>query len=235
MIILKFVIVSIIVSFLFGMTVLSSSIIKKKFRKDYISPYLFQIWSLILFIIIWYYFKSELYIFNTSNLLNLNNLLFFLMAVVPTSIIVYLGNKLKPTTPIGDGFLKGASMEILQRLLGQNLFVLLGANITLFGTFTLDIFLNALIWIQFIIVQEVMGGKKVSSAILPEVIASFWFSIWVGILYIDTGNIIMPMLAHGLERILAYKIREKFGNIEINQIRNWNIIFLYTEILSEPR
>lgn len=26
----------------------------------------------------------------------------------------------------------------------------------------------------------------------------------------------MPMLAHGLERILAYKIREKFGNIEIN-------------------
>lgn len=45
----------------------------------------------------------------------------------------------------------------------------------------------------------------------------------------------MPMLAHGLERILAYKIREKFGNIEINQIRNWNIIFLYTEILSEPR
>lgn len=156
MIILKFVIVSIIVSFLFGMTVLSSSIIKKKFRKDYISPYLFQIWSLILFIIIWYYFKSELYIFNTSNLLNLNNLLFFLMAVVPTSIIV----------------------------------------------------------------QEVMGGKKVSSAILPEVIASFWFSIWVGILYRDTGNIIMPMLAHGLERILAYKIREKFGNIEINQIRN---------------
>lgn len=211
-VILKYIIVSIIISLLFGITVFSSIITKKVFKKDFINPYLFQLWSLILFIIIWCYCKPELAVFNTYSLLNWNNILLLVIAVIPTSIISYQGNKFKPTSSIRvDDFLKGASMEISQRLLVQNLFVLLGVNIFIYGSLTLDILLNSLVWIQFIIIQKIINGNKISISISPEIIASFWFSIWVGILYKNTGNIIIPMLAHGLQRVLTYKIRQKFG------------------------
>lgn len=203
-ILLNYVLVSIIVSLLFGMTVLSSLVIKKVFKKDFIVPYLFQIWSLILFITIGYIFKPELSIINHFNLLNWKIILLFIMAVIPTSIIVNLGGRSKQNSSIDvRDFFKGATMEIPQRLLVQNLLVLLCANSPLYDKYTLAIFLNALIWVQFIIVQEFINGNKISIAVLTEIVASLWFSIWVGILYMNTGNIIVPMLAHGTERILA--------------------------------
>lgn len=211
-IIFKYICVSVLISLIFGATVFLSSIIKKEFKNDYIIPYLFQLWSLLLFIIIWIYLKPNISIFSTLNLLSLKNLLLIIMTIIPTSIIAYQGRKMKPRkTFIFRDFLNGASMEIPQRLLVQNLFIILGANHVVFYSLSLDILLNAIIWVEFILVQEVIQGKKITSAILPEVIASFWFSIWVGILYKDTGNIIIPMLVHGLQRILTNKIYERFG------------------------
>lgn len=208
----KYIMISIIISLIFGATVFSSFMIKKVSKKDRIGPYLFQFWSLIVFIIIWKYYKPNIQVFGFSNLLTWRNILLIFVAVVPTSIIAYYGSKIKPTYQFGlRNFLDGASMEIPMRLLVQNLFVILGINMIVYKSISLDIFMNATIWVQFIIVQEVTQGRMITSAILPEVIASFWFSILAGILYKDTGNIIMPMLAHGLQRMVTYKIRKVFG------------------------
>lgn len=219
-VILRYVVVSVVISFIFGATISSSLLIKKAFKKDFISPYLFQFWSLVFFIMILSYFKPSIQILNIYSLWNWKNVLLFFLAVFPTSAITYQGNKLKPTNPMKvDDFFKGASMEIPQRLLVQNLFVILGVNMVIYGSLTLDVFLNSLIWIQFIIVQKIINGNKISLSVAPEIIASFWFSIWVGILYNETGNIVIPMMAHGLQRIITYKIRQKFGKQNLSETK----------------
>jgi hypothetical protein len=80
--VLKYIIVSIIISLIFGATVSSSLIIKKVIKKDRISPYLFQLWSLVVFILIWIYFKPDIPILNLHNLLSFNNLLLIIIAVM---------------------------------------------------------------------------------------------------------------------------------------------------------
>lgn len=213
-IIFKYFIVSIVVSLIFGVVVLSDSIIKKRFKKNLIGPYLFQLWSLILFVAIWTYYKAEISVLNMNNLLNWNYLLLLLMSIVPTSIIVYQNNNIKPNHQFKlKHFLNGASMEIPQRLLIQNLFVILGINIVIYGPLSLSILLNATIWVQFIMVQEIISGNKITKALLPEIIASFWFSIWIGILYNEMGNIIIPMLAHGLQRYATYMMKMRYGKV----------------------
>lgn len=214
-IILKYITVSILISLIFGATVLSSLIIKKVFKKERISPYLFQFWSLVAFVIIWIYFKPDIAIFNIQNLLSWENILLIIIAVIPTSIVAYGGHKFKPNYQFKFiYFLDGASMEIPMRLLVQNLFVILGLNTFLLYSLSLDTLLNAIIWVQFIIVQEVIEGKKITKKILPEVVASFWFSIWIGILFKNTGNIVIPMIAHGLQRHITYKISQRFGKTQ---------------------
>lgn len=191
------------ISLLFGITVLSSIIIKKAFKIDNGVPCLFQIWSLILFLIIYLSLKPNISILNTYNLFNLKTLLLFIIAIVPTSIISSQNKRSRSTKSKMLQFIDGASMEIPQRLLAQNLFVILGVNSIVIYSLSLDILLNAIIWVEFILIQEMLQGKKLTRRLIPEVTASLWFSIWVGILYISTGNIIMPMLAHGLQRILT--------------------------------
>ena len=141
-----------------------------------------------------------------------------LICIMPTAIIVCIGRKYKPNEPFKMGnFLNGASMEIPQRLLVQNLFVVLGVNTIIYKSITLAILLNALIWVQFILIQEIISGNKITLKIIPEIIASFWFSIWVGVIYMDTGNILIAMLTHGLQRIITHGIRLKFGKQEIKR------------------
>jgi hypothetical protein len=109
-------------------------------------------------------------------------------------------------------------MEIPQRLLVQNMLVVLNVNIIIYGSMTLGIFLNSLIWIQFIIVQEFICGRKITKKIMPEIIASAWFSIWVGILYSMSGNIIVPMITHGLERLVTYWLKQNFSKVKADVV-----------------
>ncbi len=214
-IILKYVIVSIVICFLYGMQVLSVSIIKKISKDKLKGSYLFQFWSLVLFIIVWKLYPEKISIFDTHNLWEMKNIVLILICVIPTSIIAYQGKKYKPKKPFKmENFLNGASMEIPQRLLVQNLFIVLGINMVIYGPITLAIFLNAIIWVQFIIIQEMMEGNRVSFKIIPEITASFWFSIWVGIIYGITGNIVVAMLSHGLQRFCTYGI---FGKSQVNE------------------
>lgn len=101
-----------------------------------------------------------------------------LIAVIPTSVIVYLGNtsRTKKLLRLVD-FINEAPMEIPQRLLVLNMFVVLNINIIIYGSRTLAIVLNSLIWVQFIIVQEFICGRKVTKKIMSGIIALAWLSI----------------------------------------------------------
>lgn len=218
-IVIKYIIISIAICLLYGIDVLTILIMKRIYKKSFKGSYLFQFWSLIFFIIVWKLNPSNIYFLEIHYLWNFKNIILILICVLPTSIIAFRGKKYKPNRLFKiENFLNGASMEIPQRLLVQNLFIVLGVNTVIYGQITLSILLNALIWVQFIIVQEVMNGNRISSKIISESIASFWFSIWVGIIYVNTGNIIVAMLTHGLQRIVTYWIRQKFGSLEIEKI-----------------
>lgn len=203
----NYIFVSMIISSLYGITVLSIIGVRKFYKKDFQGLYQFQLWSLILFLIIWYLSPLKISIFNINNLWNLRNILLMLLSIIPTGIIIRK-RKSHIDNPL-ENFLNGAMMEIPQRLLIQNLFIILGINTVIYKELTLGIFLNALVWVQFIIVQEVINKQKISSKIVPDIVASFWFSIWVGILYSITGNIVVTMITHGVQRIVAYEIRKR--------------------------
>jgi hypothetical protein len=218
-IILKYILISILISLIFGITVLSDKITNKINRGKFISPYFFQLWSLLIFIALWFFNKSKIEIFEVSRLINWDNVVLMLMAVIPTSVIVYLGNTSRTKIPFGlVDFINGASMEIPQRVLVQNMFVILNVDIIIYGAMTLGIFLNSLIWVQFIIVQEFICGRKITKEIMPEIIASAWFSIWVGILYSISGNIIVPMIIHGLERMVTYWLKQNFRKVKTDVV-----------------
>lgn len=217
-IVLKYIMISIVICLLYGIQVLSTNVIIKYYKESFKGSYLFQFWSLIFFIIVWKMNPSTINFLEMRSLWNFKNIVLILICVLPTSIIAYQVKKCKPNNPFKIGnFLNGASMEIPQRLLVQNLFIVSGVNTVIYGPITLSILLNALIWVQFIIVQEVMNGNRISPPIIFESIASFWFSIWVGIIYVNTGNIVVAMLTHGLQRMVTYWIRQKFGLLEVEK------------------
>ena len=203
----NYILVSMIISSLYGITVLSIIGVRKFYKKDFQGSYQFQLWSLILFLIIWYLSPLKISVFNINNSWNLRNILLMLLSIIPTGIIIRKG-KSHIDNPL-ENFLSGAMMEIPQRLLIQNLFIILGINTVIYKELTLGIVLNALVWVQFIIVQEVINKQKISSKIVPYIVASFWFSIWVGILYSITGNIVVTMITHGLQRIVTHEIRKR--------------------------
>lgn len=211
-IILKYILISVLVSSIFGAEVLSSNIADKFKKCKFISSYFFQLWSLAIFIVFWLFNKSKLEIFEVNRLFSYKNILLILIAVIPTSVIACI-SKTSGTrnAPRLVDFIDGASMEIVQRLLVQNMFVILNVNIVIYGSMTLAILLNSLIWVQFIIIQELIFNRKITKSIIPEITASAWFSIWVGILYSITGNIIASMIAHGLERIVTKWIKQNFN------------------------
>ena len=218
-IILKYLYISILISVIFGVTILSGKIIERVKRIKFLCSYLFQLWSLLIFMVLWFFYKSKIEIFEVSRLANWNNVVLVIITVIPTSLIVNLGNRSATKGPFRFvEFINGASMEIPQRLLVQNMFMVLNINIVIYGSMTLAILLNALIWAQFIIVQQLICCRKVTKRIIPEIAASVWFSIWVGILYSITGNIIVSMLTHGLERLVAYLIKKSFNKGEVNSV-----------------
>jgi hypothetical protein len=129
---------------------------------------------------------------------------------------------------IFNDFIDGAVMEIPQRLLDQNLFFLMIEDFQhTWGFIQVPILLNAILWVQFILMQEMMNKRKFSNKVIFEIAASFWFSFFVGLLYYRTGNILAPMLCHGLERYLKYlfksivgiiKKQNKYRRVSINRL-----------------
>ena len=218
-IIVKYISISILISLIFGLTILSYKTASKIDRGKFLSPYFFQLWSLFIFIVVWFFYKSKVEIFKVSKLANWHNITLMLIAIIPTSFIVYLDNtaRTKKLSMLAD-FINGASMEIPQRLLVQNMFVILNVNTIIYGSITLAIALNSLIWVQFIILQEFICGRKVTKKIILAAVASAWFSIWVGILYSISGNIIISMITHGFERMVTHWLKQNFSKVETDVV-----------------
>ncbi len=200
---------------LYVLTIFSFNLIKKFYDDNFKGTYLFQFWSLIISLILWYYYPEEIALFKTDGLYNYKNILLILLAVIPTAIIVNI-NKPKvgkrvegESTKLLNTLLDGAMMEFPQRLVVQNLFIILGVKGIIYGDLNLAILLTAIIWVQFIIIQELINNRSISLEILREITASFWFSIWVGILYSLSGNIVVVMLSHSLQRLVSYLIRKR--------------------------
>lgn len=84
--------VFIIIFCIFGLTILTSNVFKNKIIKKY----LLQILSLIIFIIVYVACSSNIRILIFKDLFTLTNILLALLAVIPTVIIVYYGDKSKP-------------------------------------------------------------------------------------------------------------------------------------------
>lgn len=209
-IILKYILISILISLIFGALVLLNKITNKIKKGEFLRPYFFQSLSLFIFIVIWIFNKSKIEIFEVRRLVNWDNLIIMLLAIIPTSVIACLSEKARTEKLLID-FIDGASMEIPQRLLVQNMFVIFNVNVIIYESITLAIVLNSFIWVQFIIVQELISGRKITKKIIPNIIASAWFSIWVGILYSISGNIIVPMITHGVERMVTNSLKNSFN------------------------
>lgn len=193
---------------IYGLMMLSVGVVKKLSRGSCNGNYLFQLWGLVIVLIIYSLYPSNINFFQTENIFTWNTLFLIIMSVIPTSLIVMYREGTNPLKPFSiKHFLDGASMEIPQRLLSQNLLIIFCENIFKFKALPLMVILNGFIWVQFILIQEIIIYRKISIKIMPDIISSFWFSIWIGIFYMYTGNIIIVMLTHGLERYTAYSLR----------------------------
>ena len=193
---------------MYGLMKLSVGVIKKLSKGSCNGNYLFQLWGLAIVLIVYSLYPSNIDFFQTENIFTWNTLLLIIMSVIPTSLIVMYRERTNPLKPFSiKHFLDGVSMEIPQRLLSQNLLIIFYKNLFTFKALQLMVILNAFIWVQFILIQEIIIYRKISIKIMPDIIASFWFSIWIGILYMYTGNIIIAMLTHGLQRYTAYWLR----------------------------
>jgi len=151
-----------------------------------------------------FYYPDSFPVANKISVGESRNLILLLVAVLPAAIITVL---FKPQSnaklPLVINIADGMAMELLMRLLVQNLFLIAGATTVVFGEVNLAILFTALIFPQFMLIQDKFQRNPITLKILPELIASMWFSIWVGVLYFTTGNILLPMIAHGLERLLV--------------------------------
>lgn len=214
-IILGYLIIFIIMFSIFGLAIFLKCLNKNMMVKRY----LLQFICVIVFLFVYSVDSSNIRIFNFNNLISLHNFLLIFLGVFPTALIAFYSDKSKPATKFTFwDFLDGAGMEIVQRLLAQNLLLIVLTRIEILTFTELSVLLNGLLWVQFILIQEIMNKRKVSQKILLEIVASFWFSISIGILYVKTGNLLITMLCHGLERYFTYFIRNKYGSIK-NQIK----------------
>ncbi len=215
-VILGYLIVFVIICGVFGLTIITGNL----FKVEVLKRYLLQIWSFLIFSIVYAVSSLNIRVFDFRNSMSFNNLLLALLAIFPTVIIIYYSDKSKPDNKfIHYDFLDGAVMEIPQRLLAQNLFLVMIGSFQILGFIEISILLNAILWVQFILMQEVLNKRKLSNKVVLEIIASLWFSIFIGILYYRTGNILVPMLCHGLERYLKYILKSRFGTIKRQELQ----------------
>ncbi len=203
---IAYIAVSILLSIIFGLSVLTL-IVQNKIKFSVInSEYLYQFWSFVFFVILYIIYNEKIRILNLDNIFSIENLLLICAAVIP--IVLFTKNKGK-NKKLSEGVLKAGFMEIPQRLLSQNIFFIFIGDFEMIRGIPAAIVLNGLIFAQFIIVQELINKKNITKEILSEIILSFWFSIFIGLLYHRTGNIILAMISHSLIYFIRNLINKK--------------------------
>lgn len=209
-ILISYIVASLIVCLIFGIQFSITLFINKINTNIKISNYLFQSLFMIAFIVLYFFFPLQERLFNFQKFIEPINFVLFVIAVIPTSYII--ARKKAAVHKPFEWAILGVSMEVPQRLFMQNLLYALLITFSTSQYRWVSIILNALIWAQFIIIQEKIVGNKLSKDILYDVLSSIWFSLAVGVLYEMSGNILLPMAAHGCERLLSELLRKKLGN-----------------------
>lgn len=211
MVLICYIIASLSFMVLFGFQYLTGILLGK--LKIIIIPeqYLLQFWCLIAFVFLYIFGGLNGRVLRFDHIFSWNNLIYLFIAVIPCSFMI--SSKKDEVHKKGRRLLLGISMEIPQRLLMQNFLYFLLEEFTANDIRWLPVVLNALVWAQFILLQEKMLGKKFTRSTLADVASSVWFSLFAGMLYETGGNILLPMLAHGCERLLSETLRQKRGKI----------------------
>jgi hypothetical protein len=70
----------------------------------------------------------------------------------------------------------------------------------------LSYLLNAFVWCTGIIVQALLDREAFNKDLFLDVFASFLFSIGIGYVFMRSGLIILPLIAHFMERIVSKTI-----------------------------
>jgi len=209
-ILISYIIASLIVSLIFGIQLLITLLVNKINANINMSKYLFQLLFMVAFIVLYGLFPLRGRLLNFQNFIEPINFVLFVVAVVPISYLI--ARKRAVAHKLLEWVLLGISMEVPQRLFMQNLFYVLLVTFSATHCHWISIVLNALIWAQFIVVQEKIAGNKLSKDVLCDALSSIWFSLAVGLLYEISGNILLPMAAHGCERLLSEILRKRMGN-----------------------
>jgi len=209
-ILISYIIASLIVSLIFGIQLLITLLVNKINANINMSKYLFQLLFMMAFIVLYGLFPLRGRLLNFQNFIEPINFVLFVVAVVPISYLI--ARKRAAVHKLLEWVLLGISMEVPQRLFMQNLFYALLVTFSATHCHLISIVLNALIWAQFIVVQEKIAGNKLSKDVLWDALSSIWFSLAVGLLYEISGNILLPMAAHGCERLLSEILRKRMGN-----------------------
>lgn len=203
---ITYIAVSSLLSIIFGLSVLTLTVQNKVKFSVINSEYLYQFWSFVFFVVLYMVYNEKIRIINFDNTFSIKNLLLICAAVIP--IVLLTKNKGK-NNKLSEGVLKAGFMEVPQRLLSQNIFFIFIGNFEMILGIPAAIVLNGLIFAQFIIVQELINKKNITREILLDIALSFWFSIFIGLLYHRTGNIILAMISHSSIYFIRNLINKK--------------------------
>lgn len=99
--------------------------------------------------------------------------------------------------------LEGLMMEIPQRMFMQTLIFALLRYWNVDNSNIWCVVVTALIWCLGISVQAFIFKQKLDKTLFIEVLASFIFSIGIGYVFMRSELILLPMIAHFLERIVS--------------------------------
>lgn len=215
----------IVISSLVGILFLLSTLAYKLFSNKVNMTYILSTASFLVVAILKIFYGNQFSIIGSLGDLNGVMVVFqIITAAIPAAILACLAHPEGRKNSLKVEVLTGMAVEIPSRALVQNLFVVFGATSVVFLSVTNSIVLTAIIWVQFIIVQEVMMKKSLGSKVVLDSVASVWFSVWVGVIYLTTGSIILAMITHGLERWVAFMIRKSkileqgWKNFSLNRI-----------------
>lgn len=214
-IIIGYIYISAIMGSVFLLSFKLNSLISRKTDKMRIdTTYILSFISLLIVLIFKIFYKEEFSIIGGKSILSMKVLFQMFIAAFVAACLASLAKHEQHKSNLKAQILTGMAMEVPMRALVQNLFVIFGATAVLFHSITLSIILTAIFWVQFIMIQEIMIKRTLSSKVVLDSMASMWFSIWVGVIYLTTGSMIVIMITHALERWFAYMIRKKKSSMQ---------------------
>jgi heme/copper-type cytochrome/quinol oxidase subunit 4 len=192
---------------LFALSFVASNKIKKE-KLKYVFPFLMPIVAIVPTLIVLTKIDMKDRVFNISAITDGVCWSVLLITVLVVAFLISMKSKRTKMTSkeiLANG-LSGMTMEIPQRLLMQTLLYMLLKLWEVSNAGFLSYLLNAFVWCTGIIVQALLDREAFNKDLFLDVFASFLFSIGIGYVFMRSGLIILPLIAHFMERIVSKTI-----------------------------